>query len=123
MILDSNIIIYSALPESERLREFISEHSPNVSAIRRLEVLGYPDIEDEDKDYFAGFFTVATVIPIETEIIDGAIALRDKRKMSLGDALIAATALEHRLTLVTRNTKDFKWIDSLTLINPFAEDE
>jgi predicted nucleic acid-binding protein len=86
-------------------------------------VLGYPDIEDEDKDYFAGFFTVATVIPIETEIIDGAIALRDKRKMSLGDALIAATALEHRLTLVTRNTKDFKWIDSLTLINPFAEDE
>ncbi|MBK6724158.1 MAG: type II toxin-antitoxin system VapC family toxin [Pyrinomonadaceae bacterium] len=123
MILDSNIIIYSALPESERLREFISEHSPNVSAISRLEVLGYPDIEDEDKDYFAGFFTVATVIPIETEIIDGAIALRDKRKMSLGDALIAATALEHRLTLVTRNTKDFKWIDSLTLINPFAEDE
>lgn len=123
MILDSNIIIYSALPESERLREFISEHSPNVSAISRLEVLGYPDIEDEDKDYFAGFFTVATVIPIETEIIDGAIALRDKRRMSLGDALIAATALEHRLTLVTRNTKDFKWIDSLTLKNPFAEDE
>lgn len=123
MILDSNIIIYSALPESERLREFICEHSPNVSSISRLEVLGYPDIEDEDRAYFDGFFAVATIIPLGTEIIDGAIALRRKRRMSLGDALIAATALEHRLALVTRNTKDFKWIDSLTLINPFAEDD
>ncbi|MEQ1644050.1 MAG: type II toxin-antitoxin system VapC family toxin [Pyrinomonadaceae bacterium] len=123
MILDSNIIIYSALPENEQLREFIKENSPYVSSVSRVEVLGYPDIEDEDRDYFCGFFASAIVIPLETEIIDGAIALRQKRRMSLGDALIAATALQHNLDLVTRNTKDFKWIDSLTLINPFAEDE
>jgi predicted nucleic acid-binding protein len=39
--------------------------------------------------------------------------------MSLGDALIAATALVHDLTLVTRNVEDFQWIQGLLLLNPF----
>ena len=38
--------------------------------------------------------------------------------MKLGDSLIAATALEHDLSLATNNTKDYKWIDGLVLINP-----
>ncbi len=39
--------------------------------------------------------------------------------MSLGDAIIAATALEYNATLVTRNTSDFDWISDLILENPF----
>jgi predicted nucleic acid-binding protein len=39
--------------------------------------------------------------------------------MSLGDALQAGTALAHGLTLVTRSTKDFDWIDGLALFDPF----
>ena len=38
--------------------------------------------------------------------------------MGLGDALIAATAPVHGLTLVTRNVKDFRWIDGLDLLDP-----
>jgi len=34
------------------------------------------------------------------------------------DAWIAATALQHKLTLVTRNIKDFN-ITDLTVLNPF----
>ena len=34
-------------------------------------------------------------------------------------ALIAATALVYDLELVTRNTKDFKWIPKLSVLNPF----
>lgn len=40
--------------------------------------------------------------------------------MGLGDALIAATALVHGLTLVTRNVKDFRRIDGLDLLDPSA---
>ena len=40
--------------------------------------------------------------------------------MTLGDALVAATALADGLTLVTRNVDDFKWIAGLSLLNPFA---
>jgi predicted nucleic acid-binding protein len=42
-----------------------------------------------------------------------AIGLRQQRKMSLGDALIAATALEHNLTLATHNEGDFSWVPGL----------
>ncbi len=49
-----------------------------------------------------------------------AIRLRRQRRMSLGDALIAATALEHRQPLATANVADFQWIDNLTLVNPLA---
>ena len=49
-----------------------------------------------------------------------AIRLRQQRKMSLGDSLIAGTALTHGLKLVTCNIADFRWIPALTLIDPLA---
>jgi len=41
--------------------------------------------------------------------------------MSLGDSLIAATALLNDLTLVTANISDFRWIDNIKLKNPLTE--
>ena len=41
--------------------------------------------------------------------------------MSLGDVIIAATALEYKQTLATRNTDDFEWIEELSLINPVPD--
>ncbi len=41
--------------------------------------------------------------------------------MSLGDALIAASALRHGLKLATHNKKDFEWIKSLEVIDPMQE--
>jgi predicted nucleic acid-binding protein len=43
---------------------------------------------------------------------------RAGRQLTLADAVIAATAIEHELTLVTRNTRDFKFID-VRIINPW----
>jgi predicted nucleic acid-binding protein len=41
------------------------------------------------------------------------------RPITTEDAQIAAIALQHRLTLVTRNIKDFEEIINLNLINPW----
>lgn len=38
--------------------------------------------------------------------------------MGVGDGMIAATALEHGLTLVTRNVRDFAGL-GVTLLNPW----
>jgi toxin FitB len=40
------------------------------------------------------------------------------RPLSMADGLIAATALEHGLTLVTRNVKDFEQL-GVTILNPW----
>jgi predicted nucleic acid-binding protein len=37
------------------------------------------------------------------------------------DAIIAATALEHGLMLVTQNVNDFKGVEGLRILNPFEE--
>lgn len=41
------------------------------------------------------------------------------RHISMADAQIASIALANKLTLVTRNTKDFEGIEGLNLINPW----
>ena len=117
-LLDSNIIIYAAQTEHIQLRHFISEHSPRVSAISYVEVLGYHQLGDQQRQYFERFFQAARVLPISQAVLDQAVTLRQQRRMTLGDAIIAGTALVHGLTLVTHNTADFTWIGGLSLLDP-----
>ncbi len=120
MLLDSNIIIYASQTDNEFLREFIANNSPYVSALSYLEVLGYHQLTDEDKTYFEEFFNASQILPISQTVIDQAVRLKQIRKMSLGDAIIAGTAKVYNLTIVTRNVDDFSWITELKLLNPFA---
>lgn len=90
MLLDSNIIIYAALPEYAALQDFIAKHAPAVSAISRVEVLGYHLLTETDRRNFEAFFAAATVLPISDSVLSKAVGLRQIRKMSLGDAVIAA---------------------------------
>ena len=46
--------------------------------------------------------------------------LRKKHRIKLPDAIIAATAIAYSLTLVTRNTDDFRNIPDLNIIDPFS---
>ena len=56
--------------------------------------------------------------------VDAAVVLRSARlhvpdPKPINDALIAATAFVHHMTLVTRNTVDFQGM-GLTVLNPWA---
>jgi hypothetical protein len=59
-------------------------------------------------------------LPLDDRIAARAIELRRQKMMSLADSIIAATALLHRLPLVTRNEADFTHVAGLENINPFA---
>lgn len=43
---------------------------------------------------------------------------RKGRSMPIKDSLIAATAIAHRITVATRNVKDFSYI-GISVVNPF----
>lgn len=119
MLLDSNIIIYAILPEFTELRAWCISQDFSVSEITKLEVLGYWKLSSDDKQDFEAIFATAVVRPLSSSIIDRAVFLRQQRKMSLGDSLIAATAIEYNETLATRNVGDFIWIEELEIVNPF----
>lgn len=118
MLLDSNIIIYAAKPEHHALRRLIAAEVPAVSTISYVEVLGFHRLSELDRRYFEDFFIAAPLLRISAQILERAIELRQRRKMSLGDSLIAATALVHGLELLTANTSDFEWVAGLRLTNP-----
>lgn len=123
MLLDSNIIIYASQPEYPLLRQFIARQFPLVSVLSYVEVLGYHRLTEQERQDFTEFFRLAVIIPISQPVLDRAVRLRQQRRMTLGDAIIAGTALVHNLTLVTRNTEDFQWIAELSLINPIDTPE
>ena len=65
------------------------------------------------------FIGLATIIPLGDKVVKKAIDLRrNQRKLKLADAIIAATTIVYSLTLVTNNTKDFKDIHGLEIIDP-----
>ena len=87
-----------------KLIESVIREVPIVSVISKIEVLGYP-MNKEIEEIFKSFFIDAHVLPITDEIIDRTIELSKIFKIKLPDALIAATALNNNLVLISRNIK------------------
>jgi hypothetical protein len=65
-------------------------------------------------------YFVGRLLPVDADVADqwGHLSAKASRPLPAIDALLAATALQHRLTLVTRNTKDFEGL-SVDLFNPW----
>ncbi|NJE49272.1 type II toxin-antitoxin system VapC family toxin [Thermococcus sp. 9N3] len=124
-MIDTNILIYylaDAIPEEELPKvEEILRTSFNVSIITKIEFLGWKGHTPKGFEKSKEFISFANVIPLTDEIGDVAIELRRRVSIKLPDAVIAATALVHNLTLVTRNVKDFERIEGLRIYNPFEK--
>ena len=113
LLVESNIFIYAILPEHKRLRRWLVKQDFAVAETTLVEVLGFHKLSDEDAQQLELLFNMAKVLPMSRAIVDQAIALRRQKKMSLGDSLIAATALDYKIPLATRNTGDFEWVADL----------
>lgn len=118
-LIDTNCIIDFAkgnLPDNAR--KFLSavlDNQPFISVINKIEVLGFSN----PGHAILELMKVASVISITDAIVDETIAIRRACKIKLHDAIIAATAVNKKLNLVTRNLTDFKIIQELVLVNPW----
>jgi predicted nucleic acid-binding protein len=120
VLLDSNIIIYSAKPGGAGLRTFLEGIKRYVSVISYIESFGYQNLTQEEFQQLETIFRRTQILPLTDTIAQQAVSLRQQRRMGLGDAIIAATALVHDLSLVTHNTEDFRWINGLGLLDPLS---
>lgn len=104
-LLDTNFLLglMKATPEVLAIvtsRDLLAS-SCSYSAVTRMELLGYPNITNDEERLIADKLSKFTYLPITSEVEDLAIALRRTRKVKLPDAVIAATAIHHDLELLS----------------------
>jgi predicted nucleic acid-binding protein len=113
---DTNIIIY--IGNGTLNEEIIGSDPICYASITFIEALGYSEILSAEEQRITEFLATITEISLSETIIRTATRLRQLKKMTLGDSIIAATALENGKVLWTANIDDFKHIEGLELINP-----
>jgi len=89
-----------------------------TSVIVKIEVLGYIEPSPEKIQLLTEFIDTAKVLSLDDTITQKTIELRRIKKIKLGDAIIAATALVYDLVVISRNTSDFKNIHGLKVFDP-----
>jgi len=118
-LLDTNVVLDfmgRKLPENSKvLLSKIIDDQINISAINKMELLGFKYVEQN----LIAFVNFSEVYHIDDEIIDKTIELRKKYKIKLPDAIIAATAIVNNFILISHNIKDFQKIEELQFIDSY----
>ncbi len=124
-LLDTNVIINfleASLPENAMSEmKIIVDNRPQVSVITKMETLGFNFLSAFEQESMETFINYSEVKNINNEIVNKTIELRKQKKISLPDAIIAATAIVNNLVLITRNVKDFSHIEEIKILNPFSD--
>jgi len=124
-LLDTNITIYfldAKLPANARsyVQAALDSGTSYLSVISKMELLGWNFLSLEDEQKARQFITDLFLLNLTDEIVEKTIDIRRQwPKTKLPDAIIAATALVHGLTLVSRNSPDFSGMSDLDFVNPF----
>lgn len=122
-LLDTNVVINyldASLPKASM--QFVSgivDDKSCISVITKIEALGFNFQSASEQNTIETFISGSNVLDIDKEIVDKTIEIRKSIKITLPDAIIAATALVYDFTLLSRNSKDFKNIPALKLQNPW----
>ncbi len=117
-LFDTNVVIYyfNGLTADEALHDRLRE-SFRISIITEIEFLGWGEFASQQELYNQAkdFLNQATVYPLDRPIAQATIRLRQQYKTKTPDAIIAATALVHGLTVITQNADDFDRLGVPTL--------
>jgi hypothetical protein len=116
-LADTNAVLYY-LSGNSCMKPFITCRFA-FSIISEMELLSYSKITDDEEKKIGGFLNGSLPILITNEIKNMTIQLRRKYNIKLPDAIIAASAIESDLVLMTADS-GFKKIDKLQLeiLNP-----
>jgi predicted nucleic acid-binding protein len=118
MLVDTDVLIWHLRGYAQATRHLDQLGSLKLSAVSYLEVL----LGVRNKAELAAVKKMlvrrnASILPVTEAITQRAITLMELLALShglqVGDALIAATALEHQLSVLTGNVKHFSAVDGL----------
>lgn len=120
-LIDTNIIsaYFSASFTEDGLSfmDSVIDSVPNLSVITKIELLCWKTVAEKEKKV-KDFLEDSIIFDLTTDVVLKCVDIRRKRKIKTPDAIIAATALCNGFILITKNTRDFKNIKGLKVINP-----
>ena len=111
-LADTNAILYF-LAGNQCMRPFISCKFA-YSIISEMELLSYSKLKDEEEKRIKAFLSECNSIDITNNIRNRTIMVRKNYNIKLPDAIIAASAIENDLILITADA-GFKKIKELNL--------
>ena len=119
-VLDTNAIIY-LLDGNTCMKPFILNNLA-FSVISEMEMLSFSGITQEEEKKIKLFLEECTELGLSENIKLRAIEIRRKYRTKLPDAIVAATAIENNIPLITAD-KGFRQITELKLmlITPYYE--
>lgn len=123
--MDTNVsidLLGGLLPTSvvNWLDRHIADKEICISVINEIELLGFDALPNDVQD-MQDLVNNTIIFELTRDIVNQTIALKKIKKIKLPDAVIAATALVHNLTLISRNKSDFKNITGLNCLNPYTD--
>jgi len=126
-LLDSDILIdyLKDQPTAVRIVEDLTVDGVAMSILSYIEIFQGAIRDPRTHDRIASLLVLAPTIPVSRAVAERCARLREllqgqgRRTGSRAfDLVIAATALEHGLTLVTRNSADYRDIAGLQILSP-----
>ncbi len=122
-LLDTNTVIHylgALLPAPAMLfMQNVLDNNCNISVVTKMEALGYQFNSANEESAMETFVAGSNVLAIDDAIVGNVITLRKTLKIKLPDAIVAATALVHGLTLLTHDG-GFNRLPGLTVIDPHS---
>ena len=120
MLIDSDVLVWLTRGHPGAAARLVREPVWHISAVTYIELAQGCRNQAELERLKQGLSARDTqIMPVNEAISERAMRLIDLHALGdglqLGDALIAATALEHGLPLLTANVKHFKSIDGLRI--------
>jgi predicted nucleic acid-binding protein len=119
-LVDTNVFSKIFKGDS-KVKNFVESLDAAVDATIYIECL-QGSKSNQEKRFIKNYLINFPVLLITPDISERAVDLIDTYSNSFGlllpDALIAATALENDLTIVTYNIDDFKFIQGLKYLKP-----
>ena len=123
VLLDTSILIDFLRRKSKSDSLFVKllqqKYQLNISIVTHTELFSGKTIWENEKLHLE-IETLCSglhMLPLETEISKKAGKIRAQNNTTIIDAIIAATAINHGLSLVTLNLKDFEDIEGLRLFD------
>jgi predicted nucleic acid-binding protein len=101
-VLDTNIIIYFL---EGRLAEPLPEGDLGVSIISEIELLSHGQLDKAGEAVIRAFLSSVDLVGLTTPIKEASITLRRQHRLTIPDAIIAATALTTHAELLTNDAR------------------